>query len=145
MSPEGEIYKLIHTTVSKTAPIYDSGSSLARELTDDKVNSLLVNDTELEKYILNGKSELHWHNKKISHYQLVEEILNTAYLEQVENASKFLKNWDNSLIEAIIDGLERDNPKEWQTFYIPNNRKKLIKKLVTLRYIKLNKIIRDRV
>jgi hypothetical protein len=145
LSKGGEIYKLINTEVTKTAPIYDSGSSMARELTDNKIDLLLNNDEELEKYISNGKTELHWHNKKISHYQLVEEMLNTSYMEQVLKASKFLSNWHQTLVESIIYKLDIDVPNEWKSYCLPNNRKNLIIKLVTLRLNRLNNLISARI
>lgn len=131
--------------ISKTAPIFDSGSSMARELTDDRINFLLSNENELNKYIENGKAELHWNGKKISHYNLIEELLNSSYLGEVKNASKFLQKWQNNLISKILDSTETQVPEEWKSYCIPDNRKKLIGKLITLRFQRLNKLINDRV
>ncbi|MCH5716106.1 HipA domain-containing protein [Niabella hibiscisoli] len=51
LSKKGKVYKLIHTEVSKTAPIYDSGSSLARELNNNRIDILLKNDAELKNIL----------------------------------------------------------------------------------------------
>ncbi len=129
--------------ISKTAPIFDSGSSMARELTDDRINLLLANENELKKYIENGKAELHWKGKKISHYNLIEELLNSSYLGEVANASKFLQHWQNDLISTILASTENVVPVEWKDYCIPDNRKALIIKLITLRFYRLNKLIND--
>lgn len=131
--------------ISKTAPIFDSGSSMARELTDDRIDLLLSNDVELNKYIENGKAELHWNGKKVSHYNLIEELLNSSYLDEVKNASKFLLEWQYDLISTILDSTGIVVPVEWKSYSIPNNRKNLIAKLITLRFKRLNKLINDRV
>ena len=49
------------------APIYDNGSSLGRELNEEKVALLLNNVMQLERYIDKGTSEIHWEDAKISH------------------------------------------------------------------------------
>ncbi len=72
-------------------------------------------------------------------------MLNTAYTEQVENASKFLKNWHPALIATVLDNLDKEIPSEWHPLCIPNNRKSLIIKIVTLRYNKLNNLISARI
>ena len=136
------IYKLIHTKVDKTAPIYDSGSSLARELTEERVRLLLLNVADLEKYISNGKSELHWNGIKISHFNLVAEMLNTAYHEQVLKAAIFLEKWDESIMKKILLQLGAKIPAHLNTYCITEDRKLLIIKMLTLRYSKLKTILK---
>ena len=42
------------------APIYDSGSSLGRELREEKVNQMVADSIQLNAYINRGQSEIHW-------------------------------------------------------------------------------------
>jgi hypothetical protein len=128
--------------IATTAPIFDSGSSMARELTDNRIELLLSNEVELNKYIENGKAELHWKGKKVSHYNLIEELLNSSYLGEVKNASKFLQEWQHNLISTILDSTETVVPVEWKSYCIPDNRKKVIAKLIPLRFQRLNKLIK---
>ena len=143
LTQDGNIYKLINTKVAKTAPIYDSGSSLARELTNERVDVLLQNEDELKRYFENGKSELHWESKKLTHYELIKELLNSSYSEDVINAKKFLQKWDQDLIKDILTQIDVQVPKKWEDYRIPENRKKLILKLLTLRYDKLSQLLND--
>jgi hypothetical protein len=57
------------------APIYDSGSSLARELTDEKVNQYLNAEEDLIAYINKGVSEIHWEGKKYNHFDLIKKLM----------------------------------------------------------------------
>lgn len=128
-----------------TAPIYDSGSSLARELSDDKVVELLHNEAALLKYIENGKCEVHWNNKKLSHFDLVNNLLNSSYLEVVKDAGIFLSHWDEKKVKEIIEKIDKDVPADWLSYCIPQQRKDLIVKLLLLRSQKLRSLLDDRI
>ena len=130
-------------SIEKYAPIFDSGSSMARELTEARVELLLSNEAELNKYIDNGKAELHWNNQKISHYNLIEELLNSSYLEQVKEASVFMQNWHTDLVSSILAVVDKDVPNQFSQYRIPENRKQLISKLLTLRFQKLNDLLNN--
>ncbi len=56
------------------APIYDNGSSLARECTSEKIISMLKNNIEFEAYLHGGKSEIHWEQQKIKHIELIRKV-----------------------------------------------------------------------
>lgn len=143
LSPDGKLAKLIVTKVTKNAPIYDNGSSLARELTDNRVNSLLNNEKDLSRYIEKGNSELHWNGQKLTHFELIKVLLNSSYTEQVNKAAEFLQNWDNSLILRILEQIDTLVPENWKNYCIPDNRKMLISKLLTLRFQNLTQILSD--
>ncbi|MDI9357357.1 MAG: HipA domain-containing protein [Phycisphaerales bacterium] len=128
----------------KTAPIYDNGSSLARELTDESVNGLLNNEQDLEKYIAGGKSELHWKGQKISHFDLVEKMLaDPVYNEQLKDASVFIEKFDEAIIQNIMLEIDEVIPCNMKSHCIPKERKALIIKLLTLRIAKLRAILKN--
>lgn len=123
MNAAGKQMILETINIAKTAPIFDSGSSMARELTSDRIEFLLANEKELNRYIENGKAELHWNKQKISHYNLIEELLNSAYIEQVLQAANFLQNWHQDLSTAILEDTNKVVPQLWNEYCIPDNRK----------------------
>lgn len=129
--------------IEKFAPIFDSGSSMARELTEKKLEFYLENENELLKYIENGRAELHWENKKVSHFQLIKELLASSYQEEIIKAAVFLENWDNDLINCILNVIDKDVPNQFSQYRIPENRKHLISKLLTLRFSKLNDLVKN--
>ena len=123
------------------APIYDSGSCLGRELLDEKIESLLKNDNELNSYVDRGTSEIHWSNSKIKHYKLIDNLLRSGYGKQVssiiENA---LAAFDLSRFTAIIESIDDKVPSGFEKYKIPYPRKQLIIKMVALRIQKLREI-----
>lgn len=138
-----KIHTLINTKVFKTAPIYDSGSSLARELTDERISLLLTNENELNRYVQNGKSELHWEKKKLTHYNLIKKLLNSPYSDEIRNASLFLQNWNADVVGNILNVVDNKLPEYWQEYCIPYHRKMLILKLITSRFNKLTQLLSD--
>jgi hypothetical protein len=119
--------------IQSVAPVYDSGSSLARELTDQRVEQLLADPVEFEKYYRAGKSELHWNKQKLTHFELIEHILDSQRSDQLKKAAHFLSAWHPSIIEEIVAAIDESLPSQWEEYRIPDARKKLITKLVTLR------------
>ena len=141
-------HEALHLYVSKTlntAPIYDSGSSLARELTEEKVNELYNNEEALKKYINKGQAELHWNNEKKTHFDLVEEILKTDWKNNLKHAALFLDKFEETFVEKIINQINKKIPKNWVEYKIPETRKKLISKIVSLRVQELKSRISARV
>jgi hypothetical protein len=137
----GKAIQLSMTKISRIAPIYDSGSSLGRELKDERVELFLNDEQAFSKYVHNGLAEIHWEGQKITHFQLVENLLNSAHHEQVIIASKFLEDWNEDKIEQIINGIDSSVSEEWNYLCIPAQRKKLIIKLLSSRTKKLKEII----
>jgi hypothetical protein len=125
----------------KMAPIYDNGSSLGRELTDDRVAELINDDTKLLKYIDNGPCELHWNGEKLSHFNFIQKLLASSYIQNVERAGLFLNKWSDSCIEDIVAHIDDCLPADQAQYRIPKNRKELMIKLLTLRAKKLKEII----
>lgn len=134
--------QLLFTNIKSFAPIYDSGSSLARELTEERVEQLLNDEIAFEKYINNGFAELHWNGEKLNHFKLVENLLNSSYLEVVTKSSDFLSKWNDDIIKLILNSLDRDLPEKWHDYRITDRRKELIIKIVSLRSKKLKEILK---
>lgn len=128
----------------KFAPIYDSGSSLGRELPDDRIELFLKSDEELEKYILKGTSEIHWENKKISHFELIRVLLDSPHGQNIKNIIKrVIERYDGTKIERIITELDQKTPETLASYKIPSPRKRLIYKIITLRFEKLRALTND--
>jgi hypothetical protein len=136
-----EIANAIYSKVMRTAPIYDSGSSLARELNDERVSVMLSNEEILFKYINNGNSEIHWNKEKISHFKLIENLLNSAHNLQFRKSADFIANWDDLSIKQIINAIDLNLSGEWKYYCIPRERKELIIKLLAIRAQKLKELI----
>ena len=103
---------------------------------DNLLNSVL------EKYINKGFAELHWNKEKLNHFLLVENLLKSSYIEVVKKSAGFLENWNEDLVLLILNNLDKDLPEKWHDFRIPNNRKNLITKIVSLRSEKLKNLLK---
>ena len=136
------IPKYFYEEEQKFAPIYDSGSSLGRELLDEKVDVYLNNPAELKRYINRGVAEIHWENKKVTHFELIDNLLKSPYKETVTKiiASVFFK-FDVAKFADIVHGIDHQVPETLGKYKIPDNRKQLIINMITLRLEKLKALI----
>jgi hypothetical protein len=126
------------------APIYDSGSSLGRELLDETVDVFLDSEKELEKYVQRGTSEIHWNNKKLSHFDLIRNLLGTSYKATIINIIKrVIQNYEGAKIEALISAVDEKTPESLARYKIPETRKRLILKIITLRFEILRALINE--
>jgi hypothetical protein len=124
------------------APIYDSGSSLARELTDEKVNQYLNSEEDLIAYINKGVSEIHWEGKKYNHFDLIKKINETQHSEALQSILCDVKEKFNAgAITEIIGKVDELVPDSYFRYKIPLNRKELMIKIITLRFKKLEQLI----
>ena len=127
--------------INQFAPIYDSGSSLGRELLDDRIDLLLEDEKKINEYIDKGKSEVHWNNVKISHFDLIDNLLKSPLKDFLIDSSQFLKNWDSIGLDAIFDSISKSIPNEWRHYDFPSNRRRFIIKLLTLRFERIKPIL----
>ena len=115
---------------------------MGRELTDERVTELIKDESKIKLYISKGLSEIHWREKKISHFSFLEKMRNSAYCEIIEKIiSGVLDNFDKNEIEKIVLNIDEKLPESYRRYKIPEERKKLITKLITLRIEKLKELI----
>jgi hypothetical protein len=136
--------KLKAIDIIKMAPIYDSGSSLGRELSEDRVKALLNEPDILKKYIDKGSCEIHWKKRKLSHFDFITKLMETGHTEDLRKAGSFLKMDSSSFINNFLDKIDVDLPPHLNLYCIPAPRKQLIFNLLTLRSQKLLELIYGR-
>ena len=138
LNEEGKRMKLYFNKDVRFSPIYDSGSSLGRELVEKKVESMLKNNQELEAYINRGESEIHWENEKPKFFKMIENIQQSQYAPELIAILNRLKTRHNGQkIASIINTIDDCLPPELQFIKIPQKRKELLVILVALRFEKL--------
>jgi len=142
LRPEFQKAKLLLPKQTRFAPIYDSGCSFGRELDDQRVNQLLNDELEINRYLEKGLAEIHWKGLKINHFELINNLLKEKDLNQMVLVSlkKVIDNFDISKIEEIVINIDGELLKAENSNILPNERKNLVVKLLTLRYNKLNEI-----
>lgn len=120
---------------NRFSPIYDSGCCLGRELTDDAIDKMLKDPAMLNSYVKRGPSEIYWQGmpKKQKHIELVK-LLMADHSDDIFKTIDQVKNkYDEKSIREIITNIDKNLPKELLMFKLPNNRKELMIKIISLR------------
>jgi hypothetical protein len=128
------------------APIFDNGSSLGRELDAEKIDRMLKNEQELLAYVNRGVSEIHWNSDKVKHIELIKKLLESSYSEiTVKIIKRVIEQYDAKRIESIVMNIDSPIPAgKYEKYKLPDNRKLLILKLLTLRIEKLKLLLDER-
>jgi hypothetical protein len=143
LSKKGVALNTIFDTIKGTySPIYDSGSCLGREIEDDKIDLMLRDNNMLQAYINRGTSEIRWDGPKINHFKLIEKI-KSEYNSIVTNEITRVTNcFDENKISQIICDIDKNLHESLKEHKLPQNRKELIIKMITLRSQKLKEVIK---
>lgn len=142
----GKIPKSLYFPVLSFAPTYDSGSSLGRELTEEKAEFYLQSEPDLQNYIRRGVSEIHWNNKKLNHFDLILRLLESDYAPVVKECiSTIQEKFDLSVLKDIIQNIDSNVPESHNSYNISESRKMLIFKMITLRFEKLSALLHERI
>jgi hypothetical protein len=122
------------------APIYDSGSSLGREVAEDKLTDMLRDDVRLNAYINRGKSEIRWKGDKVSHFILIKNLID-HFPELKQRILNIFSKIDDKKIIGIINEIDKDVPAQFSSYKLTIVRKQFIVKLIIERIKKLKEII----
>ncbi len=136
-----KIITLYLSKIKKFAPIYDNGSSLGRELSEDRIAEYLKSNMSIEKYVLKGKAEIHWENKKITHFELLAHLMKNHGVQIRRTIERINDKFDEELLRTIIDEIDESVPLGFQEFKISTNRKTFIHKMIILRRNELVKLV----
>lgn len=125
------------------SPIYDSGSSLGREIPEEKIIEFLIDENKISKYIQNGRSEIKWGKgiKKINHFEILEKV-SIKYRVQVKNKIiDVLDKYNENAIVEIIQNIDKIVPFGFEETKLSLQRKELITKFISCRVDRLKKLV----
>lgn len=126
----------------KFSPIYDSGSSLGRELDELRMAELLQSEQEIIKYIKKGKSEILWESRRINHFDLLIEINKKHNQHMVKCVNQVMQHWDDSEIKALIFEIDSNIPEKHSLNKLSLQRKELIYNLIKHRVSLLRDLLK---
>ncbi len=143
LKPELKRAKFLFAKYTRFAPIYDNGCSFGRELEDDKVVQLLNDADQIEKYVKKGESEIHWIDKKIGHFVLLENLLKEENFKSYVNntLARVVSRFNKEKVYELIEKVDVLLPEECKHIKIPAERKQLICKLVVSRFNSLKALV----
>ncbi|KAA6301603.1 MAG: hypothetical protein EZS26_002209 [Candidatus Ordinivivax streblomastigis] len=117
----------------KFSPLYDNGSSLGRELSNEKIENMLNNDSEFDRFINNGKPDIRWNAIHLNHFDLIKTI-KLDYGDEVNFIlDKIKRNYNKNIIKRLVDNIDRKTPQYFVDYKIPQNRKDFIVKYIDTR------------
>ena len=141
---EKELDELLHNfknSQNEFSQIYDSGSSLCRELYPSKIEILNKDNEHFKRYINKGFPDIKWDDQKLNHFDLVKKILE----EDPETVKSILlrvqSNYDYQKIKNIIDEIDVNIPEELSYSKLPLERKEFILKYINSRITILLKLL----
>ncbi|MCT3924543.1 hypothetical protein HZP94_15135 [Elizabethkingia anophelis] len=129
--------KIINPNTSVFSPIYDSGCCLAREKSDDEIIKMNQDNQEIEKYINRGKSEIHWEEKKITHFQLIQNLLECHEATVKSRLILIKERYNRDNLISLVNNIDQSLPDFCSEYKIKKERKEVIIKIVNLRIDKL--------
>ncbi len=140
--PEIERSRLMLPKVTRFAPIYDSGCSFGRELRDERVTIFLSNKDEIKKYVSKGLSEIHWENNKVTHFELITNLLQLEGIKDfvLSCLNRVTEKFDKSEIEKRLINVDVKLQEIGDNNILPKERKQLVLELLDLRFKKLKEI-----
>ncbi len=124
------------------APIYDSGCCLGREIEEERLNKMLLDNNMLEAYVRKGESEIHWDGfeKKKKHFELINLVKEIHKYQVCEVIDRVVNKFKNEDIQTIIFNIDRNIPPHLSQYKLADNRKELMNKIINLRIEKLKEI-----
>jgi hypothetical protein len=124
------------------APIYDSGCCLGREIEEERLNKMLLDNNMLEAYVRKGESEIHWEGfeRKKKHFELVNLVKEIHKDKVSEVIDRVVNKYKNEDIKAIIFNIDKNIPSNLSQYKLADNRKELMNKIINLRIEKLKEI-----
>lgn len=127
---------LNQSVLAKTvfSPIYDSGCCLGRELEDERIEKMIMDNRMLENYVKKGMSEVRWkEGGKPKHFELLV-ILKNEYSEIIKVIKSNLRSlYTPEKLSILIYNIDQNLPEELKEYKLPDIRKELMVKLITLR------------
>jgi len=112
------------------APIYDSGSSLGREIAEGELEKYINDSERIKKYIRKGISEIKWNGIVLNHFELLSKI-KPSYEEYINKTIKrVLTNSKMVDIKSIIYNIDENLPKHFEKSKLTLTRKALIERFV---------------
>lgn len=119
------------------SPIYDNGSCLAREKTEEEIRHLLKDTVRLNAYLNRGKHEIRWENDKLNFFDFCKKIQKKHNTVVREILNKISQNLTKDNVSTLVHGIDNNVLGKIENTYLTMERKELIIMLVLVRLQRL--------
>lgn len=132
--PFFKVPKLLAIIRHRFAPFYDNGSSLGRELSEERIEKLLNDDGLFDSFFSKGKSDIIVDVEKKSFLETIDYLLAHYPDECTHFLSKHLSRYNKEDLVTLIYNMDARFPSNgFDDSRILNNRKTFIVKLIDSR------------
>lgn len=129
-----KVRKLLALIRHRFAPFYDNGSSLGRELSEERIEKLLKNEQLFDSFFSKGTSDIIVDTEKKSFLETIDYLLAHYPDECAHFIRKHLIRYNKEDLTALIFNMDARFPSSgFDEFRISNNRKMFIVKLIDSR------------
>lgn len=127
--------RLCNYSMYRVAPFYDNGSSLARELGEQKILAMLQeNSTSFDSYYNGGKPDIKLRETKFSFLETIEILIQDYRQECKHFIEKHLKHYNKQNLISLINIIDINYPKEgFEYARLSQQRKDFFVKLIDCR------------
>lgn len=112
----------------KFSPIYDNGASLGFRFTDEKLQNMITDETQMNKYINRTKVKAGIFEKKQVKARDVLKLLVNEFPDEMRNCVKKVEDFDLKQYNNYIMSLSilSDEQRKWLVSIIPLRRMKML-------------------
>lgn len=142
--PLVKVPKLLAVIRHRFAPFYDNGSSLGRELSEERITKLLNDEAVFDNFFAKGKSDIIVDTDKKSFLETIDYLLANYPDECAHFIAKHLSLYNKEDLVSLIQNMDvRFPPIGFDDFRISNNRKAFIVKLIDARISYIQMRLKD--
>ena len=130
-----EFHDLLKENVYRFAPFYDNGSSLGRELTEERIKEMIkTGSSAFDKYFHGGYPDIRVCDKKITFNDTIIYLLRNYPEECSHFIQKHLSRYSKDEFSSIIENIDNALPPTgFEKFRLTKDRKNFYVKLVDYR------------
>lgn len=126
----------------RPSPLYDNGSSLGREIEEERLKNFNADDKWVKSYIQKGKPDIRVQDKKMSFLETIECLCDDYPSQMYEAIINLKKRYNREQIIKIISDIDQvaDINKIPTEFRLSQERKKFMCSIITERIERIIKI-----
>lgn len=104
---------------------------------------MLKDQKQFDSYVARGESEIHWGEKKVSHFTFLRNLLGKNQYKHmvIHSIERVIQKFDVTAVKSIIVNVDNKLPISCSLSKIPEQRKELICKLVFSRFNNLKALV----
>lgn len=132
--PLHKVPHILDMTRYRFAPFYDNGSSLGRELSEERIVKMLNEPDAFDIYFSGGTSDIIVDDKKKSFLETIDALILHYQNECAHFVKNHLTKYNKEAFESLIYNMDALYPNNrFESSRISNNRKAFIIKLIDAR------------